>query len=167
MSDLQERAGLHVDTALAQFIEHDVLPGLNMSPAPFWTGLADIFSRFSAENRTLLVERDRMQAAIDAWHRAKRGRAIAWPDYAEMLRSIGYLAPGPAQEIPREAWVQIGLVERVAPCKVVAPGQQARQPPGRVQPLQRGGERQILVQAQHVMSKQRATVFERRREPAG
>lgn len=97
MSDVQERAGLHVDAELARLIEHGVLPGLNISSASFWAGLADILSRFSPENRALLAERDRMQTAIDAWHRERRGQDIAWPDYAGMLHSIGYLGPEPAQ----------------------------------------------------------------------
>ena len=73
MSEALERAGLRVDPELGRFIEQDVLPGLEMSAPPFWTGLADILMRFTPENRELLAERDRIQAAVDAWHTERRG----------------------------------------------------------------------------------------------
>src|SRR5208282_6078811 len=48
-------------------------------------------------NRALLEKRDEMQAAIDAWHRAQRGRPIDQAAYQEFLREIGYLVPEPAE----------------------------------------------------------------------
>ena len=97
MSEALERAGLRVDPELGRFIEQDVLPGLEMTAPPFWAGLADILTRFTPENRELLAERDRIQGAVDAWHTERRGQKIVWPEYSEMLRRIGYLAPEPAQ----------------------------------------------------------------------
>jgi malate synthase len=67
-----------------------------MDAAAFWRGLADIFAKLMPENRALLAERDRIQAEIDAWHRARRGEDFAWPEYRGFLESIGYLAAEPA-----------------------------------------------------------------------
>src|SRR5690348_17184255 len=96
MSQMQQRAGLQVASELAAFVEREALAGLGISAEAFWKGLADIFARFAPENRALLAERDRMQAAIDAWHRDRRGQAIAWNEYRAFLESIGYLASEPA-----------------------------------------------------------------------
>src|SRR5690349_10054706 len=96
MTGMQERAGLRVADALAEFIERDVLPPLNMAPDTFWRGLADVFASFAPENRALLAERDGMQAEIDAWHRERRGREVGWSEYRAFLERIGYLAPEPA-----------------------------------------------------------------------
>lgn len=96
MGDMRERAGLQIDAGLVHFIEYNVLPDLKMSAEVFWQGAADIFARFTPENRALLAERDRMQAEIDAWHKARRGQAIVLAEYQAFLQSIGYLVPEPA-----------------------------------------------------------------------
>jgi malate synthase len=96
MTGMHERSGLHVADELVAFIERDVLPPLGMDAVAFWRDLGGIFARFTAENRSLLAERDRMQAEIDAWHRARRGQDIAWTEYRDFLERIGYLAPEPA-----------------------------------------------------------------------
>ena len=96
MTEMHERAGLQVDADLVRFIEQDVLPGLGRNAGPFWAGLAGILARFTPENRALLGERDRMQAEIDAWHRARRGQKIEWTEYRALLERIGYLVPEPS-----------------------------------------------------------------------
>ncbi|TXG82546.1 MAG: malate synthase G [Sphingomonadales bacterium] len=88
------RAGLDVSAALAAFLEDRVLPGLDIAPDRFWAGAADIFARFTPENRRLLAVRDTLQAKIDAWHNA--GNHPDSADYLPFLREIGYLAPEPA-----------------------------------------------------------------------
>jgi malate synthase len=45
------------------------------------------------QNRALLAERDRLQAAIDAWHQAHPARPIDAPAYTAFLQQIGYLVP--------------------------------------------------------------------------
>jgi malate synthase len=85
MISMQERAGLQVAAELVAFIERDVLPPLKMDAGAFWRRLADIFAKLMPENRALLAERDRIQAEIDAWHRARRGKDFAWPEYRGFL----------------------------------------------------------------------------------
>ncbi len=96
MTEMIDRAGLKVATCLVRFIEEQALPGTGVSAGAFWTGAADIYTRFAPENRALLARRDRLQAQIDAWHEARRGQPIEMGAYQAFLREIGYLAPEPA-----------------------------------------------------------------------
>ena len=90
-----ERAGLHISSELASFVEDEVLPGLSIEPGTFWRGAASIFETYTPRNVELLRERERLQAELDAWHSEHSG-AIANPgEYQSFLGSIGYLVPEP------------------------------------------------------------------------
>jgi len=73
MVETIDKAGLKVAATLARFIEDDALPGTGIEAEAFWRGVAEIFGRFTPENRALLQTRDRLQARIDAWHEAQPG----------------------------------------------------------------------------------------------
>ena len=96
MAERIDKAGLQVDQSLARFLEDRVLPGTGLDAAAFWPGVADLFARLAPRNRALLAERDRLQAAIDAWHTARAGQAIDGAAYQAFLREIGYLVEEPA-----------------------------------------------------------------------
>ncbi len=87
--------GLKVATELADFIEHEALPGTGLEPNRFWTAIADIIGRFGPENRRLLDRRDALQQQIDAWHVAHPG-AVDPAAYRVFLTEIGYIVPEPA-----------------------------------------------------------------------
>ena len=90
------RADLSVAPELIALIEDEVLPGLGLDAAAFWTGAAALLSRFAPENRALLARRDALQDQIDGWHAGQSG-AVSDPAAAEaFLREIGYLVPEPA-----------------------------------------------------------------------
>jgi len=91
-----DRAGLSVADELVTFIEADVLPGLCLESGAFWTGVADIFARFTPDNQTLLARRDELQARIDQWHAARKGQPHDAAATEGFLREIGYLVPEPA-----------------------------------------------------------------------
>ena len=59
--------------SLAGFVA-EVLPGTGLSPEAFWSGFAAIVRDLGPRNRALLAERDRLQSAIDRWHRDRRGK---------------------------------------------------------------------------------------------
>ena len=96
MAERIDKAGLQVDQGLARFLEDRVLPGTGLEAAAFWPGAADLFARLAPRNRALLAERDRLQAAIDAWYTARAGQAIDGAAYQAFLREIGYLVEEPA-----------------------------------------------------------------------
>ncbi|HRY90622.1 MAG TPA: malate synthase G, partial [Rubrivivax sp.] len=86
---------LHVATPLARFIDDEVLPGSGVEPAAFWAGFDAIVRELAPKNAALLAERDRLQAEIDAWHRANPGPIRAHKKYRAFLQKIGYLVPVP------------------------------------------------------------------------
>jgi malate synthase len=91
-----ERAGLKIAMALDRFIAAQVLPGTGIEASAFWTGVADIYARFTPENRALLRQRDELQAKIDAWHQQRPGVPPDPAAYQAFLRDIGYLVAAPA-----------------------------------------------------------------------
>ncbi|MBB5772181.1 malate synthase [Brevundimonas vesicularis] len=96
MTTHEDRAGLKVAGELIALIEQDVLPGLGLDAAAFWSGAAAIFERFAPENRALLARRDALQAQIDDWNRARRGQPYDVAASEAFLKDIGYLVEEPA-----------------------------------------------------------------------
>ena len=88
-------AGLSVAEELFNFIETQVLPGLRVTPDHFWTGLSKITHELGPKNRTLLAEREVMQAKIDQWHIDNRGSEHDSAAYHAFLSEIGYLVAEP------------------------------------------------------------------------
>ncbi len=96
MEKYVDRAGLQVAEALAEFIEKDALKDTGIAADVFWKGVAKIFADLAPENRALLAKRDTLQAQIDAWHEAQRGKPLDVKAYQDFLKQIGYLVPEPA-----------------------------------------------------------------------
>ena len=86
---------LQVATSLYRFIEDSVLPGSGVSSTAFWQGFDALVHDLSPKNVALLGERDRIQTAMDQWHRAHPGPIQDMAGYRAHLTSIGYLAPTP------------------------------------------------------------------------
>jgi malate synthase len=89
--------GLQVATELKDFVDNRVLPGTGLASEAFWQGFSAIVHELAPRNAALLAERDRLQAALDAWHRQHPGPIRAKRAYRTFLEKIGYLVPAPAQ----------------------------------------------------------------------
>lgn len=91
-----ERAGLKVRSNLADFIEMEVLQGLDVEADRFWRGFSSLVGKHMDTNRALLQERDHLQQEIDRWHK-ENGPVAGKPDaYRDFLHRIGYLVAEPA-----------------------------------------------------------------------
>ena len=92
-----EIEGLVVADELYRFITEEALPGSGVDAGAFWKGFSDLIHDFGPRNRGLLERRAELQAAIDDWHRANRGRALNGVAYRAFLEGIGYIEPSGAE----------------------------------------------------------------------
>ncbi len=91
---------LSIDKVWHTFVVAEALPDTGITPDQFFTGLDALVHDLAPVNRSLLATRDTLQAAIDAWHRERRGKPHDPVAYTAFLREIGYLVPeGPAFQI--------------------------------------------------------------------
>jgi malate synthase len=100
MADRVSVHGLQVARQLHDFISKEALPGSGVEADKFWAGFAALAVRLMPQNKALLAERDRLQAAIDSWHKAHPARPIDPAAYTAFLKDIGYLqSEGPDFQI--------------------------------------------------------------------
>ena len=91
MNQYVTQGGIKIAHELHQFIEQEVLPGLELDADQYWANLETLLNEFAPRNKTLLAKRDAMQLEIDNYHRASEGKAIVPEDYEQFLRRIHYL----------------------------------------------------------------------------
>ena len=84
---------IEIARELHDFVEKEALPGTTVTPKTFWDGLEKILVDLAPRNKALLARRDDLQAKIDAWHLARKGKTFDAAEYKAFLTEIGYLAP--------------------------------------------------------------------------
>ncbi|MDO7910580.1 malate synthase G [Pseudomonas monteilii] len=125
---MSERVTCHrlgVASPLKRFIDTEVLPGTGLDSSAFWRGLDALVHDLAPRNRALLVERDRLQAELDAWHRAHPGPVADLDTYRRHLQGIGYLLPVPDSVRVRTANVDREITVQAGP-QLVVPVMNAR-----------------------------------------
>ncbi len=110
---------LLVADSLYRFVEGEVLPAIGVASERFWRGLDAIVHDLAPKNLALLVERDRLQAALDAWHRAHPGPIADMAAYRRFLEGVGYLQPVPQGTATTTTGVDSELALQAGPQLVV------------------------------------------------
>ncbi|MGI4814291.1 MAG: malate synthase G [Janthinobacterium lividum] len=117
--DKVDRAGLAVASVLQQYIEEQALPDAGVDQTAFWTGFSALVHDLAPKNRALLAERERLQAALDGWHRDHPGPIQDLAIYRQFLVDIGYLVPRGASVPISTAHVDTEIAEQAGPQLVV------------------------------------------------
>jgi malate synthase len=86
-------SSLVISKDLKNFLENEVLVGLDISKDHFWSSFETIVNEFSPRNRDLLQKRDDIQTKIDTWHIDHKGQDFNFTEYKSFLTDIGYIAP--------------------------------------------------------------------------
>jgi malate synthase len=87
-----EVGGVQVERVFFDFVNAEALPGTGVTAEQFWDGLGDTVRTFAPRHRDLLAVRDRLQQAIDDWHRERPGASDP-AAYRTFLEEIGYIEP--------------------------------------------------------------------------
>ena len=96
-SETQESSSVSVSLTISNhlrnFLENEVLDGLDISKEHFWSSFEKIVNEFSPRNRALLQKREDIQSQIDSWHIDHKDEEFNPEKYKTFLLDIGYIAP--------------------------------------------------------------------------
>ena len=95
MTDRVTVGNLHVAQTLYDFVSNEALPGTDIDPDTFWSGVDKVVADLTPKNQDLLARRDDLQAQIDKWHRHRVIEPLDPEAYKQFLTEIGYLQPEP------------------------------------------------------------------------
>ena len=82
-----------VSEELKNFLEDEVLDGLDINSNHFWSSLENIINEFAPRNKELLSKREKIQSQIDEWHINRKGTEHNHEEYKNFLKDIGYIVP--------------------------------------------------------------------------
>ncbi|GAA0857939.1 malate synthase G [Aliiglaciecola litoralis] len=94
MQNYKTIGNLKVAEQLADFIDKEVIPGIDISADEFWRGFESILEDCSPANKALLEKRQALQSLIDDHNKEFPNQSIE--QYKSFLTEIGYLLPDPA-----------------------------------------------------------------------
>ena len=84
---------INVSDHLKDFLENEVLDGLDITKEHFWSSFEKIINEFSPRNKALLEKREDIQTQIDNWHLEHKDQDFNYEEYKSFLTDIGYIAP--------------------------------------------------------------------------
>ena len=82
---------LKVSDELLNFVNNELLKGIDISPKTFWQGFDKAVHDLAPKNNELIKIREDLQRKIDEWHIKNKGKEIKIEEYKNFLKKIGYL----------------------------------------------------------------------------
>ena len=122
-----EKAGpnnLNISPSLIDFVENELLPGLNISSEYFWKTFENILENFTQRNIELLEERKNIQKKLDNWYIENKG-SFDLDAYKSFLEKIGYLSPR-TNDFSIKTWNVDPEIRKIAGPQLVVPVMNAR-----------------------------------------
>jgi malate synthase len=119
MTDRVTVGNLRVARVLYDFVNNEALPGTDLDPDTFWSGVDKVVADLTPQNEELLAKRDDLQARIDKWHRQRVIEPIDAEAYKAFLTEIGYLQPEPGDFAITTAGVDDEITTTAGPQLVV------------------------------------------------
>ncbi len=119
MTDRVSVGNLRVAQVLYDFVNNEALPGTDIDPDSFWSGVDKVVTDLQPQNQDLLARRDQLQAQIDKYHRQHVIEPLDPEAYREFLTEIGYLQPEPADFTITTAGVDDEITTTAGPQLVV------------------------------------------------
>ena len=119
MTDRVTVGNLRVAQTLYDFVNNEALPGTEIDPDTFWSGVDKVVADLTPKNQDLLARRDDLQAQIDKWHRHRVIEPLDPEAYKEFLTEIGYLQPDPGDFTITTSGVDDEITKTAGPQLVV------------------------------------------------
>ncbi len=82
---------LKINTNFFNFVNEEILPGLNIGPDDFWKNFSDVVQELAPINKNLIKKRESIQKQIDEWHLANKNKIFNKNEYKNFLKSISYI----------------------------------------------------------------------------
>lgn len=119
MTDRVTVGNLRVAQTLYDFVNNEALPGTDIDPDTFWSGVDKVVADLTPKNQDLLARRDELQAQIDKWHRHRVIEPHDPEGYKQFLTEIGYLQPDPGDFTITTSGVDDEITKTAGPQLVV------------------------------------------------
>jgi malate synthase len=119
MTDRVTVGSLRVARVLYDFVNNEALPGTDIDPDTFWSGVDKVVADLTPKNEDLLARRDDLQGRIDKWHRQRVIEPVDLEAYQQFLIDIGYLLPEPEDFTITTAGVDDEITTTAGPQLVV------------------------------------------------
>ena len=88
---MKEKNGLKINSTLLEFINNEVIPGLNVNREEFWSKFSKVVHDLAPLNKRLIEKRENIQKKIDNWHKENKDKHFSKNEYLSFLKSIDYL----------------------------------------------------------------------------
>ena len=93
LSKIFKTRKMEVSEELKDFLEKEVLDGIDVSPDFFWKTLENLIYVYGPINKKLLEKRKSIQDKIDNWHLENNSSDFNFMEYKNFLYEIGYIVP--------------------------------------------------------------------------
>ncbi len=77
---------LSISEKLVTFVNSELLPGTKITKEKFWSEFDKCVHELSDKNKKLLEIREKLQKAIDAWHKNNKGKQFNLKKYTKFLK---------------------------------------------------------------------------------